>query len=65
MEKNQFTKDEQKRIVQAIKSSEEMTSGEVQVQWDNHCCSEVRDRAADVFAILKMHKTELRNGVLF
>jgi uncharacterized membrane protein len=65
MDKNQFTKEEQERIVQAIKSSEKMTSGEIQVHLENHCLNDVMDRAADVFAILKMHKTELRNGVLF
>jgi uncharacterized membrane protein len=65
MAKDQFTKEEQARIVGAIKSAENKTSGEIQVHLENHCKMDVMDRAADVFAILKMHKTNLRNGVLF
>ena len=32
--------------------------------FENHCRKNVLDRAAQVFADLKMHKTALRNGVL-
>ena len=32
---------------------------------ENHCKADVLDRAAAVFASLDMHKTKLRNGVLF
>ncbi len=65
MAKEQFTKEEQESIVQAIKSSEKLTSGEIQVHLENHCKNDVMDRASEIFAILKMHKTKLRNGVLF
>lgn len=60
-----FTKEEKERIVAAIKAAERETSGEIQVHLENHCKEDVLDRAADVFAMLKMHKTKLRNGVLF
>lgn len=60
-----FTKEEQTQIVNAIKEAELNTSGEVRVHLDQHCEENVLDRAAYVFAKLKMHRTKLRNGVLF
>jgi uncharacterized membrane protein len=61
-----FTDEEKKSITDAIKRAEKNTSGEVRLHVENTCSSKnVMDRAAEVFAILKMHKTELRNGVLF
>ncbi len=65
MAKDAFSKEQKDRIVAAIKAAEKLTSGEIQVHIDNHCKKDVLDRAAKVFAILKMHKTKLRNGVLF
>jgi uncharacterized membrane protein len=63
--KNFFTKEQQEKIVNAIKSAELNTSGEVRVHVEETCDGEVLDRAAFVFSKLKMHKTALRNGVLF
>ena len=60
-----FTSDQKHEIVSAIKEAELDTSGEIRVHIENHCKKEVLDRAAAVFAALKMHKTKLRNGVLF
>jgi len=60
-----FTKEQQKRIVEAIGQAEHNTSGEIRVHIEKNCKIDVLDRAADVFAMLKMHKTDLRNGVLF
>ncbi len=60
-----FTKEEQTQIVDAIKEAELNTSGEVRVHLDQHCEENMLDRAAFVFAKLKMHRTKLRNGVLF
>ncbi len=60
-----FTKEQQKQIVDAIKQAEHNTSGEVRVHIEKECKIDVLDRATDIFAMLKMHKTELRNGVLF
>jgi len=52
-------------IKAAVAEAETNTSGEIRVHIDNHCQGDVMDRAAWWFAKLKMHKTELRNGVLF
>ncbi len=60
-----FSKEQQKQIVDAIKEAENNTSGEIRVHIEDTCKTDVLDRAADVFAMLKMHKTKLRNGVLF
>ncbi len=60
-----FTPDQKQQIVAALKDAELDTSGEIRVHIENHCKKEVLDRAAAVFASLKMHKTKLRNGVLF
>jgi uncharacterized membrane protein len=60
-----FTAEEQQAIVNAIKEAETNTSGEVRVHIDKTCKEDVLDRAAYWFAKLDMHKTELRNGVLF
>ena len=56
---------EEKAIIAAIKEAELNTSGEVQVHIESHCKIDVLDRASKVFSVLKMHKTKLRNGVLF
>jgi len=60
-----FNKKQQKEIVEAIKTAEHETSGEVRVHIELKCKGNVLDRAAHVFAMLKMHKTHLRNGILF
>lgn len=62
---NFFTKEEKELIKSAVMEAETNTSGEIRVHIDNHCHGDVMDRAAWWFAKLKMHKTELRNGVLF
>lgn len=53
------------RIERAIKLAESNTSGEIRFFIEDKCKGEVLDRASFVFARLDMHKTELRNGVLF
>jgi len=60
-----FTKTEKERIRAAVAEAERNTSGEIRVHLDNHCRGDVMDRAAWWFKKLEMHKTELRNGVLF
>jgi uncharacterized membrane protein len=65
MAQEQFTTAQKKFIVNAIKQAELNTSGEIRVHVENKCKINVLDRAADVFAMLKMHKTAQRNGVLF
>ena len=59
-----FTKEQKESMVAAIREAEKNTSGEIRIHFENHTHKEVLDRAAQVFAELKMHKTALRNGVL-
>jgi uncharacterized membrane protein len=63
--RNYFSSEEKLKIVDAIRTAEMNTSGEIRVHIEKHCTSDVLDRAAYIFGKLKMHKTELRNGVLF
>jgi len=65
MLENFFTTEQKEEIVGSIKNSELNTSGEIRVHLESNCKGDVLDRAAQVFALLKMHETELRNGVLF
>ena len=65
MAKDLFTKEQKEEIVSAIKEAELNTSGEIRVHIEKNCPEDVLDRAAFLFEKLKMHKTELRNGVLF
>jgi len=65
MSKIVFSKEDRKRLVEAIRQAEKNTSGEIRVHLDNKCPEELMDRAAFIFEELKMHKTKLRNGVLF
>jgi uncharacterized membrane protein len=65
MAKDILSKADQQLVVDAIKEAELDTSGEIRVHIDKTCKEDVLDRAAYVFETLKMHETELRNGVLF
>lgn len=60
-----FTKEQQKQVTNAIAEAELNTSGEIRVHIESTCKEDVLDRAAFIFKELEMHKTELRNGVLF
>ena len=60
-----FTKEEQQKIVAAIKEAELNTSGEIRVHIENYCKEEALERAAEVFYDLKMDRTAARNGILF
>jgi len=60
-----FSKEETEDIKQAILNAELDTSGEIRVHVENVCEGDVLDRASYWFDKLKMHETELRNGVLF
>lgn len=63
--KNFFTEEQRQKISEAIGAAERNTSGEVRIHVDNSCKIDVLDQAAEVFKKLKMHETDLRNGVLF
>lgn len=60
-----FTPDVNAKIVKAIEEAELATSGEIRLHVDDFCKGKVLDRAAFIFESLEMHKTDLRNGVLF
>jgi uncharacterized membrane protein len=60
-----FSQVQQDAIKKAIEKAELQTSGEIRVFVEEKCpTSNVLDRAAYQFELLKMHKTEARNGVL-
>jgi len=60
-----FSKEESELIVEAIRSAEKQTSGEVRLFVERHCkFVDPLDRAAELFFALKMEQTEQRNGVL-
>jgi uncharacterized membrane protein len=63
--KDFFSPGERLKIENAIKKAELNTSGEIRVHIAEKCTKNVLDCAVDIFAMLKMHKTKLRNGVLF
>lgn len=60
-----FSKEEQEQIMNAILNAELDTSGEIRVHIESVFKDNVMDRATFIFKKLKMHRTELRNGVLF
>jgi len=60
-----FNETQKQQITQAVKDAEHNTSGEIRVHIESDCNEDVLDRAAYIFAKLDMHKTKLRNGVLF
>ncbi len=60
-----LTEKDKLEITNAIRVAETNTSGEIRVHLEKNCVGEVLDRAAYLFEKLEMHKTELRNGVLF
>ena len=56
---------EQANVLAAISDAESQTSGEIRLHLESRCKGDVLDRATVVFETLAMHKTALRNGVLF
>ena len=59
-----LNREEDRRIVEAIKQAELNTSGEIKVHIENHCRGNVEERSLVVFNHLKMNETKQRNGVL-
>ena len=56
---------QQAAVLAAISDAESQTSGEIRLHLESRCKGDVLNRAAMVFQTLAMHKTALRNGVLF
>ena len=61
---NILNREEDRRVVEAIKQAELNTSGEIKVHIENHCRGNVEKRSLVVFNKLKLNQTQLRNGVL-
>ena len=59
-----LTKEEEQEIVEAIRMAEKETSGEIRVHIEKTTSINAFDRALEVFHLLEMNKTELKNGVL-
>ncbi len=59
-----LTKEEEQEIVQAIQIAEKDTSGEIRVHIEKTTSIAAFDRALEVFNLLKMDQTALKNGVL-
>ena len=60
-----FTDEEKQSIIDAVRSAEQRTSGEVRVFVESRCrYVNAIDRAVEIFENLQMQKTELRNATL-
>jgi uncharacterized membrane protein len=59
-----LTREEELAIVEAIRLAEKETSGEIRVHIEKTTSMSAFDRAMEVFHLLEMDKTALKNGVL-
>jgi uncharacterized membrane protein len=60
---NFLTAAEEQEVVEAIRLAEKQTSGEIRVHIEKKT-SDAFERAKEVFHLLKMDETQLKNGVL-
>lgn len=65
MAKTFFTEEEQQSIINAIKTAENNTNGEIRVHIEAHCDNDAYKRAVAVFEQLGMADTQEKNGILF
>ncbi|MBQ6729191.1 MAG: TPM domain-containing protein [Bacteroidales bacterium] len=59
-----LNREQDHRVVEAIRQAELNTSGEIKVHIENRCKGNVEKRSLVVFKRLKLNETRLRNGVL-
>ncbi len=59
-----LSREEEIAVVEAIRTAEKNTSGEIRVHLEAHSNDDAFDRAAEVFDFLHMDNTKLSNGVL-
>ncbi|TDU39424.1 TLP18.3/Psb32/MOLO-1 phosphatase superfamily protein [Gelidibacter sediminis] len=59
-----LTAEEERQVVDAIRTAEKNTSGEIRVHLEKTSKIDVYERALEVFHMLKMDTTKLQNGVL-
>ena len=60
-----LTSAQEQEIIEAIRSAEQNTSGEIRVHLEKTTDKEPLERAKEVFYYLKMDATKQQNGVLF
>lgn len=63
--KKPLSKPDEERLIAAIQTAEQQTSGEIRVHFDTDKVDSALERSKLIFKKLKMHETELRNGILF
>lgn len=63
-ERRLLSREDEGRVVEAIRAAERRTSGEIRVHVEARCKGEALDEAAGVFERLGMTRTAARNGVL-
>lgn len=59
-----FSKEEEHQLLEAIRSAEKKTSGEIKLHVETECSGDVYQRAQEVFFALGLEKTAQRNAVL-
>jgi uncharacterized membrane protein len=59
-----FSEEQQLQIKNAVQQAESLTSGEIRVCIDSKIKGDAYARAVEFFHQLKMHETDLHNGVL-
>ena len=59
-----LTAEQQNTVVKAVRLAEKGTSGEIRIHIDAVCEGNPVQKAQELFFLLGMDKTELRNGVL-
>ncbi len=59
-----LTPAQEQAVIRAIRQAEKNTSGEIRVHLENGTGSDPMERATEVFFLLNMHRTALRNAVL-
>jgi uncharacterized membrane protein len=59
-----LTKSEEAAVIEAIRLAETATSGEIRIHIEKTTSKAAYERALEVFHMLEMHQTQLKNGVL-
>jgi uncharacterized membrane protein len=59
-----ISKDQEVRVVEAIRLAELNTSGEIKVHLDQYCKGDALKRARELFGKMGLHQTKQRNAVL-
>lgn len=60
-----LTKQEEEKVIAAIRTAEKATSGEIRVHFEKSLDKDCLERAKELFYYLEMQKTKDKNGVLF